>query len=275
MRIFFFILAWAAVAAHAQTKVNLQYQATGVDFSNATFTKPAKSGTVLPAVCSVGEAFFQTNGVPGQNLYFCTSTNIWSLEGGGGSGGVAQLPNVLPVSRNGSTLTVGAGCTVNTPCNVRVGAAVYSFNASSTVTLNSGTGTAYIFLSAAGSLTVGHNMNVTCGGGCVAQAGVTAFPFDSVPIAIWTASSGTWNGAGTDTRGFLGRDVVYAGMGLASANGGGNTVIRIDPTVVGLITAPPLTSSSSCSVGFWAADASFYYTCVSPNTWRRVALASW
>lgn len=37
----------------------------------------------------------------------------------------------------------------------------------------------------------------------------------------------------------------------------------------------PQTSTSSGSVGQTANDSSYFYVCVSPNTWKRVALSNW
>jgi hypothetical protein len=66
-----------------QTQVDLRKQARGIDFTAATTTKPFKSGTALPATCGVGEVFFNTSSPAGSNVYACTATNIWTLEGGG------------------------------------------------------------------------------------------------------------------------------------------------------------------------------------------------
>jgi hypothetical protein len=43
----------------------------------------------LPATCTVGDMAFKTGVAAGQNLYGCTSTNIWTQQaGGGGPGGL-------------------------------------------------------------------------------------------------------------------------------------------------------------------------------------------
>jgi hypothetical protein len=64
-------------------------------FANAQSTVPARTGTALPATCGVGEVFFQTNALPGQNLYFCTTANAWTQmaagSGGGNGGGQVAL----------------------------------------------------------------------------------------------------------------------------------------------------------------------------------------
>jgi hypothetical protein len=40
------------------------------------------------------------------------------------------------------------------------------------------------------------------------------------------------------------------------------------------IAVPP-TSSSACAAGSWSMDSTYYYLCISANTWRRVAMSSW
>ena len=88
----------------AQTKVDLGTQSRNIDFSGASFTKPFKSGTALPASCTVGETYFKTNATAGQNLYGCVATNTWLVL----SGASATLPAVSGesgkvLSNNGST----------------------------------------------------------------------------------------------------------------------------------------------------------------------------
>ena len=75
------------VAAPAQvTKLDLRTQGRNPDFSQATATKPAKAGTVLPATCTVGEVFLKTDATPAAALYACLSLNTWTVQGGGGGG---------------------------------------------------------------------------------------------------------------------------------------------------------------------------------------------
>jgi hypothetical protein len=211
----------AADTTFGQTQINLQSQGRDVDFSAAPSTKPAQTGLFLPATCSAGAVFVSLSNPPGQNVYVCTSPGIWSLEAG--AGGLA--PNTLTVSASGSVLSVGPNCTSTAPCNVRVGATVFAFTNGMAATISSGSGTAYVYLSSAGLLTIGHNMTVACSGGCVAQSGITGFPTDSFPIAFWTANTGTWNESGVDTRAALGRDLVVTGNGLTSSSLGGVTTL--------------------------------------------------
>jgi hypothetical protein len=74
-------LASLVSVIHGQTRVDLSTQSRNVDFSGAASTKPAKTGIILPVLCSVGEQFLKTDGLPGQNLYACNSPNTWTMVG--------------------------------------------------------------------------------------------------------------------------------------------------------------------------------------------------
>jgi hypothetical protein len=77
------VAAWLMGVANGQTLVDLRTQSKSVDFSAANSTQPFQSGTVLPAVCLVDQAFFQTNAPAGLNLYGCTAVNSWTLLSAG------------------------------------------------------------------------------------------------------------------------------------------------------------------------------------------------
>lgn len=121
-------------AVWAQTQIDLSKQGRNVDFSTASTTKPAKSGSALPASCSTGEYFFLTSATAGRNTYACVSANTWILQGGGGSvttvfgrsGAVtkaegdyslADLGDVSGVKGNTSTVQLfGGGTTAANDC---------------------------------------------------------------------------------------------------------------------------------------------------------------
>jgi len=91
MRLHFFgtgcaLAAMAAIPALGQTRVDLRTQTRNVDFSGAASTKPSKTGTLLPAACSIGETFLKTDAQPGQNLYACTAANTWTVQGSSAAG---------------------------------------------------------------------------------------------------------------------------------------------------------------------------------------------
>ena len=79
--------------ALAQTQVDLATQSKSVNFSNAPFTRPVKTGTTQPPTCTAGDLFFNLAAPAGQNLYACASTNTWTLESGGAGGGSAAGNN--------------------------------------------------------------------------------------------------------------------------------------------------------------------------------------
>jgi len=70
----------------AQTRVDLRTQSKSVDFSAASSTKPSQTGTSLPATCTAGQTFLNTSAQPGQNWYVCTAANVWTVQGGVGTG---------------------------------------------------------------------------------------------------------------------------------------------------------------------------------------------
>ena len=84
----------AAAGLCAQTRIDLRTQASVVvDFGNATFTRPVRTGTVLPAICQTGELFFKSNAPAGANVYGCVGTNIWAAPATSTTTG-AQLPDM-------------------------------------------------------------------------------------------------------------------------------------------------------------------------------------
>lgn len=53
------------------------------DASGAASTAPAKTGTSLPATCTVGDVYFKSDAAAGSNIYGCTTTNAWTVQGAG------------------------------------------------------------------------------------------------------------------------------------------------------------------------------------------------
>lgn len=100
----------ALLMVYGQPKTDSQEQPKSIDFSTATSTRPMKTGTSLPAVCSVGELFFLTTAASGQNIFGCPGVNTWvQMQGGGGLPDVTgQSGKVLAVSgTNAQWLTPG------------------------------------------------------------------------------------------------------------------------------------------------------------------------
>src|SRR5690349_20079983 len=78
---------WTGTRAAGQTQVDLRTQSKSVDFTGAPSTRPVKTGTTTPSLCTPGDLFFNTSSPVGANLYACVAANTWALEGGGGVGG--------------------------------------------------------------------------------------------------------------------------------------------------------------------------------------------
>jgi hypothetical protein len=276
-----FVAHLAAQASATSTTINLQTQSRNPDFSSFPFTRPVTVGTALPSTCQVGQLFFNSAASAGSNLYACTASNVWTLETGASSGSgsgasfAAQLGD-FSTSLSGGTLTIGAGCSATTPCNVRVGNTVYSFKSSATVTASGSTsGLVFIYVDNLGNLTAGSTATLTCTG-CLYVSGVTAFPAGSIPLANWTVTGGSLSaGSGVDFRAFLSTKALTGGTGVLIAENNGTSTISADPSVVSTyVVTPPPTSATTCSTGQFSVDSNYFYFCNAPNVWKRIAWGS-
>ena len=139
----------------AQTQVDLRTQTKSVDFGNAPFTKPLKTGAALPAACTVGELFFLTTAGPGNNVYACVTANTWIVQTGGGAGAttiqnsgtnvgtrpILNLSNgagvVLSTSDTGTTISIQTGLDTSvaqTKASAQAGTALLCASASASGT---------------------------------------------------------------------------------------------------------------------------------------------
>jgi hypothetical protein len=180
-----------------------------------------------------GQPVAATPAVDGQVLTWSAASAQWGPSTPSSSSGSGAV-STLGVSLTSPTvLTIGAGCSAAAPCNVRFGSTVWSIQRPATATIGSGTGMAYVWVDQTGTVTVGHSLSVTCSTGCQAQTGITSFPTDVIPIATWTATSGTWDAqGGTDRRSWLSTNVLSAGQGIMVIDAGGTSTVAVDATVV-------------------------------------------
>jgi|GEM_PF-2181352 len=181
----------------AQTRVSLKNQGRDFDLSGGQNVRPVPVITTLPATCATGEMVFKSNAVAGQNLYACVSTNVWLVQGMGSAG--MQVARTSP-----TTLLIGADCTAGNPCRARFGAVVYLIAAPATLTLNSGSGSVFVYISEAGIFTVAatpaSGLSLSCDSNCQVAANTNDFPVQSIPLWTWTASSNAWDGTGDSDR---------------------------------------------------------------------------
>jgi len=197
-KVWMFLLA-AAWSLPGQTAIDLRTQAKTVDFAAAPSTRPLKTGTVLPALCSAGDMFFNSAAPPGQNVYGCTGTNIWTLESGGsgdGSGLPTQTGTAGYLTTNGSAASWG---------------------------------------------------NITTGGSGALDCSTVPGQCDIVTALVPLKATAN----------------VFSGANDFSAS-----------PFVAIPTGTPATSSAACTRGSIQYDSSFLYICITSNTWKRLALAS-
>jgi hypothetical protein len=67
---------------------------------------------------------------------------------------------------------------------------------------------------------------------------------------------------------------VVPQTGLVTSSVPGETLLGIDTTLIGLKAPVPAHSATSCTIGAWSTDGTYFYFCTAANTWGRVALAS-
>ena len=100
-----FWAAWCCLPLIGQTQVDLRTQSKSVDFQAAAYTKPFKSGAVLPLTCTQAELFFLTSAAPGTNVYGCPNGG-WISEG---AGGVTTIKNTGTIVGTRSILDLSSG----------------------------------------------------------------------------------------------------------------------------------------------------------------------
>lgn len=83
--------------------------------STVTLTSKAlilPNSITLPATCSVGQIYMDTDATSGQRLYACQAANTWALQGDGGAGGGSAVGGANAVQgSNGSGTFTDTGCT--------------------------------------------------------------------------------------------------------------------------------------------------------------------
>jgi hypothetical protein len=92
---------FAAAGGYAQTAVDLRTQVRNPDFTGAGYTRPFKTGIILPLQCAPGDTFLKLDAPAGQNLYACLTTDSWSAQGGSLPALAGKADQIL--SNNGTT----------------------------------------------------------------------------------------------------------------------------------------------------------------------------
>lgn len=239
------------------------------DATGAASTAPNKVGTVLPAACTVGDTYYKSDATAGSNVYGCTATNTWTVQGGSSTGlgdpGSNSIPyrtglgTTSPASAtelSGPTFCSDAGSTDSYACNLSPAIASYVTGTLYRFMANTAnTGAATINFNAKGALTIkkmagaittdlaDNDIRVGQWVGCV---------YDGTNCQMVTQTGNAAGGSSTIT------DSVYLSFGgQYSANGGGVNLMTslsggsLAPTPVGQFTSvefPKLGSETQGSI---------------------------
>lgn len=183
--------------------------------TGASRTAPNKSGTSLPATCTVGDTYFKTDATTGRNVYGCTSTDTWTVQGDGTAAAVAaaDLTDLKVTVGSASVLNVAAGTYGNNADAYTMSATSFTITTSSISSLHTAS-PARLNISSAlyaelvdGDTTM---VTVTGGSGCSALSGThTILKYDNATYTIQlspsvdatgcTGLTGTVGGTGTGT----------------------------------------------------------------------------
>jgi hypothetical protein len=109
LSLFWILASGFCVLSGQTTKTDLARQATDADFTLFPSTKPFSMGVSLPVSCNTGQMFFWETQPAGQNVYGCTATNSWSLEGGTSSSGGGVWGAIMGTLSNQTDLAAALG----------------------------------------------------------------------------------------------------------------------------------------------------------------------
>jgi hypothetical protein len=217
----------AGALASAQTQVDLQHQARGIDFTASSYTKPIRMGSALPATCGVGEAFLLTSAPAGSNVYLCLQANQWTAQSLNTS--ALTNPNTVPkitaagilgpsgITDNGSTVAITENLTA--PVFEKV---VYADQYATIRAAMTALGGAGIVVLPRGNV----NLSATLSVG-YPDSGITlqgqGVPYGCTPPACANGTVLTWTGAANTPMvtinaafHFQMRDMLLDGQGTAS-----------------------------------------------------------
>jgi hypothetical protein len=168
-------------------------------------------------------------------LTWSSANQQWQPQapGAGGVSGSSTLNAVSVTYQTSSSLVIGSTCTPALPCNVRFGSTVYSFTQSATLTVQGGSGTVYIYVASNGIITASSSdVTISCTSGC-ATLTQDGFPFNTIPIATWTASSGVLAiSGGHDDRAFLSSKALGSGVGIIVLDSGTQSTVAVDAALI-------------------------------------------
>lgn len=281
LRIVFLIVA-AALAAMAQTKIDMRTQTKG----GSTGGSGPGTGPSPGSVTAVASPFGTTANIPAcssgiaNDLKPCGRTGdsstyvnqgsgsrtpgnalVYDLRGNAIDGGLIFTRVCIVVKSSPTTLTIAPGASIDAPCAFTVGNNRVAFNAPSTVVIGGGTGVAWFSYDI-----LGQNIKVTLDGvtvvscsGCVTSTGPSA-PTLHIPFWKWPSTLGTWDDHGTSLASEIyGGYPVVCSTGLACANNSdGTQTVAFDTAVL------PMKLTTVAALSFPAVPAGACADAVTP-----------
>jgi hypothetical protein len=220
------------IAASAATgAVTLSIPST-LNLASKTLRIP--NSTTLPATCTVGDLYMDTDATSGQRLYLCQQANTWALQGDGGGAGASSAGSITAVqAADGGGGFADSGCTANAgdmACDSFTGAVVGNVagdvtgNVTGDVTGNASTATA---LAANPS-------------DCAADNFATTIDASGNLTCAKPSISGGVSGLGANVATFLGTpSSANLAAALTNETGSGAAVFGTSPT----IDAPIITTT--------------------------------
>ncbi len=86
-----FLICALPLTAQVKTVGAVADSSAIINYTAASRTATRKVVTTLPSTCTVGDQVFKSDATAGQNLYSCTATNTWTVQGGSSSGGGTSM----------------------------------------------------------------------------------------------------------------------------------------------------------------------------------------
>lgn len=190
------------------------------DFGGASAARPNKRGlfAARPATCSVGDTYWSTDAIAGQNVTGCTSTNTWTLLGGVSGALIAanNLSDLASASTARTNLGLAAIASSGSASDLGTGTIPAARIPASLPAVNTGTATALAAAPtrcAAGQATTGIAVSGNSMECFTPASGVTGFVVTRTTSTLMDFTAGSVHVNNVFTSIPLGSITVTAGAG--------------------------------------------------------------
>lgn len=251
--------------------------ASGDILNGTSGTIRLPNSATLPATCTIGDSYMDTDATSGQRFYLCESTDTWALQGDGGAGGgdPVLIDSVAVSDASGVDLQGGAG--VDITFNAAVSPDTASFIADltelNTATFGSGTFTTLTFDAGvtdpiltfgSNSLAITNAATFTNAGNAISDAatafggdiggtiGATAIQANSV--ALTTDTTGNYAAGDAEAGAALTGDSATSFFASGTIEDARLPTSMADKTITGSLTIPQGASPTVDAAGEIAQD---------------------